>query len=349
MSRTLTVAVALAAAPVSAQAVQTASLAAAPPALASPGDPPLLGAGRHTYRWVPGFAVREGGQDLGNTHGCIAVDAAGNVYFNTDTERAVMVYRPDGTLVKTWGAEFAGGLHGMTLRREGDQEYLYLAHIGRHEVVKTTLDGEVLWTLGYPTEAGIYQNAGEYRPTDVVVAPDGSLFVADGYGKSWVHQFDRDRHYVRSFGGMGTEPGQMRTPHGLLLDTRGSEPRLIVADRENGRLQIFDLDGGLRGIVSGIFRRPCNVYAHPNGRDLVVPDLAGRVTILDEKNELVCHLGDQPDAALRAQNGVPREKWQDGVFLSPHGAAFDSHGDLYVLDWNSRGRVSRLEWLPRFP
>lgn len=313
---------------------------------------PVLGEGRHRYRWVPGFATLPGAADLGNTHGCIAVDAAGQISFNTDTERAVMVYRPDGTLVKSWGAEFAGGLHGMTIVREGQgadaQEFAYLAHIGRHEVVKTTLDGTVVWTMGYPAEAGIYENAGQYRPTDIVVAPDGTIFVADGYGQSWVHQFDKDRRYVRSIGGRGTAPGQFQTPHGALIDTRGDQPRLVVADRENGRLQVFDLDGNLRQVVAGIFRRPCNVYAHPNGRDLVVPDLAGRVTILNEKNELVCHLGDQPDPNLRAKNGVPKEQWQDGVFLSPHGAAFDAHGSLYVLDWNRHGRVSQLEWLPSF-
>lgn len=340
-------------------ALATVLLAAAPIAQeqavaeASPADDaPVLGAGRHRYRWVPGFASPPTGQQLGNTHGCVAVDRAGNVYFNTDTERAVMVYRPDGTLLRSWGAEFAGGLHGMTIVREGHgedaQEFAYLSHTGRHEVVKATLDGEVLWTLGHPEEAGIYDNAGQYRPTDVVVAPDGSLFVADGYGRSWVHQFDRERRYLRSLGGKGTEPGKMRTPHGLLIDTRGDEPRLIVADRENGRLQVFDLDGSLRQVVSGIFRRPCNVYPHPNGRDLVVPDLAGRVTILNERNELVRHLGDQPDPALRAKNGVPREQWRPGVFLAPHGAAFDQRGDLYVLDWNRHGRVSRLQWLPRF-
>jgi hypothetical protein len=76
---------------------------------------------------------------------------------------------------------------------------------------------------------------------------------------------------------------------------------------------------------------------------LVVPDLAGRVTILDRENKLVCHLGDQPDESLRAQNGVPREKWKDGVFISPHSAHWDKQGNLYVMDWNYLGRVNKLQ------
>ena len=315
-------------------------LASAHAALAQ--DPVRIGVGDHTYEWVAGFGARPDGSDLGNTHGQIAVDREGRIYFNTDTKDAVMVYSPAGELLSTWGTEFAGGMHGMSLVTEGDQQFIYCAHTGRHEVVKCTLEGEVVWRLGYPAESGVYKDAREYKPTDVAVTPDGRVYVADGYGKSWVHQFDADRKYVRSWGGNGTEPGQFRTPHGITLDMRGREPRLVVADRENGRLQVFDLDGGLRAVVTGLFRRPCSSYVHPDGKHLVVPDLAGRVTLLDERNELVCQLGDQPEAGLRANNGVGKDKWQDGVFLAPHGAAFDRNGDLYVLDWNRHGRVSRL-------
>src|SRR5262249_48172017 len=143
-----------------------------------------------------------------------------------------------------------------------------------------------------------------------------------------------------SFGGPGSEPGKLSTPHGLLLDTRVNPPVLLVADRENGRLQTFDLDGNHLGIVQGMLRRPCNMCIR--GTDLVVADLAGRVTILDAKNELVEQLGDNPDEKLRAQNGVPRERWQDGLFLAPHCAHWDDKGDLYVMDWNATGRITKL-------
>src|SRR5262245_17151495 len=99
----------------------------------------LLGAGAHTYRWVPGWAKLPPGMSLGNTHGCIAIDKQDNVYLNTDTENAVIVFDRDGNFVRSFGKELAGGLHGMLLREEGGQEFLYLAHLGRHEVLKTTL------------------------------------------------------------------------------------------------------------------------------------------------------------------------------------------------------------------
>lgn len=308
--------------------------------LAQEEGPLRLGAGEHTYEWVRGWAKLPDGMSLGNTHGCVIVDSKDRVYVNTDTEHAVVVFDADGHYLSSWGKELAGGLHGMALVEEDGQEFLYLAHIGRHEVYKATLDGEILWTLGYPEESGLYENADGYRPTSIVVTDDGGFYVADGYGTSWIHRYDADGNYLASFGGPGSEQGQLQTPHGLLLDRRGDETLLLVADRENHRLQSFDLEGEARAIVRGMLRRPCHM--HRRGEDLIVADLAGRVTILDGKNELVEHLGDQPDESLRAQNGVPPEKWKDGQFISPHCANWDSQGNLYVVDWVSTGRVTKL-------
>jgi hypothetical protein len=314
-----------------------------PPPPAKPDATPILGAGGHRYAWVPGWGRRPDGKDLGNTHGCVAVDAAGRIYVNTDTEDAVMVFAADGELLSTWGKDWKGGLHGMTLHREGDTEYLYLAHTSRHEIAKTTLEGEVLWTLGAPEEAGIYGEKKAFNPTSVAVAANGDVYVADGYGQSWIHQFTKDRDYVRSFGGPGKEPGKLRTPHGIWIDRRVEPHVLVVCDRENNRLQLFTLDGEHKAVLAGHVRRPCNVYVR--GDDAVVADLQGRVTVFDKEWKVIAHLGDNPDRSQWANNGVPKEKWRDGVFVAPHGAAWDAQGDLYVLDWLAAGRVSTLRRL----
>lgn len=302
---------------------------------------PTMGSGAYTYRWVADWAEIPKEGKLGNTHGCVLSDSKGRIYVNTDTSRAVVVYSPEGKMVNSWGSDLAGGLHGMTLSKEGDQEFLYLAHTGRHEVLKTTLEGKVLWTLGWPKESGLYTDPGQYRPTSVAVGPDGDIYVSDGYGKSLVHQFDRNRKYIRTWGGGGAAPGKMRTPHGIFIDNRGKEPCLLLADRENHRLQKFDLEGKLLGVVEGILRRPCNIQS--NGKDLVIADLAGRVTILDKDNKLVVHLGDNPDPRKRARNGIPRDQWADGHFISPHSACFDAAGNIYVVDWLALGRITKLE------
>jgi len=302
-----------------------------------------LGSATHRYAWDRAWGRLPDGQPLGNTHGGVAVDRLGRIYVNTDTERAVMVFAADGRLLDSWGAELAGGLHGMCLVERDGEERLWLTHTGRHEVLETTLDGEVLRTLAWPEASGEYARAGEYRPTGVAVAGDGRVYVADGYGKGLIHEYAADGSWTRCWGGPGTEPGRFRTPHGILLDTRGAEERLVVADRENARLQLFNLEGQLLEVVEGMLRRPC--MAAQRGDELVVADLAGRVTVLGPDNQLVAQLGDQPDPAKRANNGVPKEQWAQGEFLAPHAAAWDGDGNLYVMDWLALGRVTRLERL----
>ncbi|MFO0980211.1 MAG: hypothetical protein U1E76_00430 [Planctomycetota bacterium] len=301
----------------------------------------VLGSGAHTYEWLPAWAKLPGGMTFGNTHGCIVVDQLNRVFMNTDTEHAVIIFDAAGNFIKSWGKDFKGGAHGMCLVKEGNAELLYLAHIGRGEVVKTTLDGDVLMTLGVPEKAGVYKDRSEYHPTSVAVGPSGDIYVADGYGLSWIHQYDAKGEYIRSWGGAGSEPGKMQTPHGIWLDTRREPAVLVVADRENHRLQTFSLDGKPLGMVTGVLRRPCHL--HQRGTDLVVADLEGRVTILDRDNKVITHLGDNPDPKKRAQNGVPSEQWKDGEFISPHCARWDQDGNLYVLDWVAQGRITKLK------
>ena len=308
------------------------------------GDARETDPARHAYAAVAGWPDVDPGE-LGNTHGDLAFDSAGNLYVSTDSEDAVVVFAPDGSRLRAFGAELAGGLHGMCLVNDGERELLWLAHTGRHEVLQTTLEGEVLRTIPWPEASGHYEDADGYRPTGVAQAPDGTLFVADGYGAGYVHRFGPEGDYLSSFGGPGEEPGRFRTPHGLWVDTRGDTPEVLVADRENGRLQRFDLSGNLLGVVPVELRRPCQVKERKGL--LVVADLAGRVTLLDAENRLVAHVGDNPDPDLRAQNGVPPERWRDGVFTAPHAAIWDEHGNLFVMDWNRFGRVSKLE--PRAP
>ena len=175
----------------------------------------------------------------------------------------------------------------------------------------------------------------------VVFAPDGRLFVGDGYGRSWVHLYDAQRKYLRSIGGPGKDDGKFQTPHGLWLDRRGKEPLLLVCDRENHRLQWFTLAGEFVRKVEQGLKRPCNVWPLADG-GLAVADLVGRVTILGQDDQVVCHLGDAADPKLQAQNGVGREHWRDGVFFSPHSVCADRQGNLYVMDWNAVGRISKL-------
>ena len=135
--------------------------------------------------------------------------------------------------------------------------------------------------------------------------------------------------------------GKFSTPHGMCLDTRGAEPRIIVADRGNHRIQVYSLEGEYVSHATEGLRAPCTAYIR--GEDVVIPDLQGRITILNKENKLIAHLGENEDKGKQGKYPVPPEQWKDGQFTAPHGAAWDSKGDLYVEDWNATGRVNKLK------
>jgi len=321
-----------------------AGAALMPQRLFAAQDKIVVGDGVHKYEWIPGWAKLPAGMKyVGSTHGNVQVDSKDRVYFNTDTENAVLIFEADGTFVKAWGKEFKGGSHGMKIVKEGDKEVLWLCHLGRHEVVKCSLDGEVLMTIGYPEMAGVYKDKGQYKPTGVALAPNGDVYVGDGYGLSWVHQWNAKGEYVRSWNGSERQGGKFNTPHGMCLDTRGADPLMAVADRGNSRIQWFTLDGKFVSESKEGMRNPCTLNIL--GDDIIVPDLQGRITILGKDNKLIEHLCENSDPGLRGKNPIPPEKWKDGEFISPHGAVWDSKGDLYVEDWNATGRINKLKRL----
>ncbi|MFG0244391.1 MAG: hypothetical protein ACF8R9_16565 [Phycisphaerales bacterium JB054] len=327
-----------------------ASLAAGMPAFVRTSnksglDPIVLGEGDHQYECVHDWGELPGHIRYGNTHG-VCEDSQGRIYIKhtvhatSDSADAIVVFDADGKFITSWGAEFRGGAHGLHLQKEADGEYLYLCDPNRHLVVKTTLDGEDVFRLGVPEASGLYNSEGEYRPTNIAVAPNGDFYVGDGYGKSWIHQYNRRGEYVRSFGGPGNQRGQVSCPHGLMVDTRHDEPELIVADRSNNRIHRFDLEGRVLGLVTDELRSPCHFHTH--GSDLLIPDLAARVTIFDGDNRLITHLGDGENYGLR---GEPREKFIPGKFIAPHGAIFDHSGNIFVVEWVEVGRVTKLRRL----
>ncbi|MFT5285741.1 MAG: hypothetical protein ACI8TQ_001908 [Planctomycetota bacterium] len=303
----------------------------------------LLGSGEHRYEWEQAWPASPNDQLLGATHGGIVFGDDGHTLVATESKRGILVFDADGQLIRNFGEAFARGNHGMHLVEQDGQEFLVLAHIRLRRVIAITLEGEPLWNLEAPDAGDMYDEERVFRPTSVAYAPDGRLYVADGYGQSFVHIYDRERNYLRSIGGFGTAPGQFNVPHGLIIDTRGDEPRLLVADRGNGRIQSFTLDGELLGQLDVKLRRPCSI-AERDG-DLVIADLDGRVTILDEQDQLVTHLGDNEDVAQRGKFIIERKTWKNGAFLSPHHAAWNDAGDLFVLDWNKFGRVTKLKRL----
>lgn len=302
-----------------------------------------IGSGAHTYALVEGWGKLPAGKAYGYTHGVVE-DTRGRIYIHNQSVDAVCVFEPDGTFVASWGEAYATGAHGMHVSREKDGEYLYLSTTGQRQVVKTRLDGTLVWTVSTPPRPDIYDsNKKLFKPTETAVAPNGDVYVADGYGQPWIHRYSRDGEYKGSFGGPGNGRGQLSNCHGIMLDTRGPEPLVLVSDRGNSRLQYFSLDGQfVRFSAEGLVRKPCTTIQF--GEELYIPDLHSRVTVLDRQDKLVAHLGEREEGwKIPNWPNIAHELRKPGSFTSPHGLHVDKRGNIYLVEWISDGRVTKLE------
>ncbi len=342
----------------------SAAVAASAPALLGGTDKagsrqPILGQGDHQYEAIHDWGELPRTIKYGNTHG-VCEDSQANIYIHhtvhagSETLDTMVVFDQKGKFVRSWGRQFKGGAHGLTLRKEGSEEFLYLCDYAHGIVTKRTLRGEEVFTLGYPVESDAYKSkdkisAVPYRPTNVAIAPNGDIFVGDGYGSSFINQYNQNAEFIRTFGGFGKADDQLDCPHGLWVDTRelatGGTPLLVVADRGNSRLQRFTLEGKRVDSILGTSKMPCNL-SERNG-DVVIPDLLSKVIVLDRKNNVVASLGEgeyskQDWSTVRNQASgtfVP------GRFVCPHGAGFDHEGNIFVVEWVESGRVTKLRRL----
>ena len=302
----------------------------------------ILGEGSHRYECIHDWLVAPEGTAFGDTH-AVVQDKAGHIYVahtvggGSSWKSAVCVYDADGNYVRRWGSEFAGGAHGLQLREEDGQEFLYHSDTRRRMVAKTDLAGQVVWERGTPEESGVYEGK-NYVPTNVAFLPDGDFVVGDGYGSSYIHRYSKDGEFKKTIVPPGAAEGEVNCPHGLMVDHRGREPMLVVADRSNNRLQYFDLDGKHVKFVTEQMRRPC----HFDFRDnlMLIPHLDSVIALLDEDNKTIAWLGDGHPTNLR---GKPKSDFIPGKFVHPHGACFLNTGDILVAEWVPQGRVTLLK------
>jgi len=311
-----------------------------------------IGTAPHAYDFVADPLKMPPGHNLGNCH-ALAIDKRDHVFLlqeNGDTSQpAVLEFDTTGRFVRGWGQRFAKGAHGLTYDRRGDDEFLYIVDYDPPvTVVKCSLDGKILLQLKNPPHVA-YNGKNVYKPTDLAVAPNGDIYVTDGYGQSLIHRYSADGTYVQTIGWKGKEPGQFDCPHGMCIDARGNEPVLLVADRTNIRVQVLSLTGEHKqSIISRGLRKPCTVRVH--GDLTLIPDLFGAVLIWDKAYNHLATLGAHPDmragewpAHVAGYPNVPREDRIPGRFISPHGIARDSKGNIYVGEWiRDGGRITKL-------
>lgn len=302
----------------------------------------LLGAAARAevaYEFAPDFLTPPPGKEtIGNGHGEIQVDSKGNLYVSVQEEGAgVQVYGPDGKFIKA--LPLPGSLHGFVVRKDDGGEFLFAAVLSQQKVIKTTLDGKVV--LEIPTSAFPAGKGGEkgLKLTNCDVAPNGDIYVVDGYGQSWIFVFDRAGKFKTVFGGP-VEPLKLANAHKIFIDTRFEPARVLVCDRGNNRMLHTDLAGNLIGVVAAEgLRRPSSASFH--GDLMCVAEIAGRVSVWNKEGKLVADLGANDTKGQTNTPKVEPKDWRAGVVTSPHGITFDNDGNILETEWNVFGRVLR--------
>ncbi len=306
-----------------------------------------IGQGQFTFAPVPRWEQLPPGWKFVEAVG-VATDSRERVFVFNRGEHPVIVFDREGKFLYAWGEGQFVRPHGIWI---GKDDAVYLTDDLDHTVRKYTPNGQLLWKLGISgqgSDTGVREN--DYRtithggppfnqPTNLAISGDGSLYISDGYGNARIHKFSPEGKLLLCWGEPGTGPGQFNLPHGIGVDSTG---RVLVADRENSRLQFFSPEGEYLSEWTDVVR-PCevfidsqdNVFVAELGRRAgmfpgMTPDLTvsgGRVSIFNSSGTLLARFGGGEHP------GTP------GDFFAPHDLWVDARGDLYVAEvtWSAGG------------
>jgi 6-bladed beta-propeller len=279
----------------------------------------------------------------------VDIDSSGRIFLFGRGDHPVMIYEPDGSFVSSWGDGVFTSPHGMTI---GPDDAVYCVDNGDHSLRKFTPDGELLMTLGtpgVPSDAGASGGGsildprlpasekhvgGPFKsPTKACVLSSGEIYVSDGYGNARIHVFSPDGELERSWGSPGDGEGEFNLPH--WIEATPDEQRLFVCDRENSRIQIFDLEGNFLEQWTDL-ARPDGVAFDADG-NVYVAELggyAGRMPFLpelDAQTPVSCVSIWTPDGQLLTRWGsADNDFCAPGSLFAAHGIAVDANGDVFV-------------------
>ena len=389
------------------------------------------------YEFTPNFITPPTGlETIGNGHGEIQVDSTGKIYVSVEgQEGGVQVYSPEGKHLRN--LPLPGTLHGFSIRKQADGEFIFAAVLGQQKAIKATLDGQIVLEIpktSFPAaiadritlslksgktisghtpitdgdSISLTQENGETlkvakadiarkatilladgkkleginpQQTDTEVtllvggkpqtiaksaiatkdgklaltegssearkglaltsadaAPNGDIYVVDGYGTSWIFVFDSKGNFKKQFGGP-VEPFKLANCHKVHIDTRFEPARVFLCDRGNKRIMHASLEGELLGVIATGLRNPSSASFH--GDYVCIAEIAGRVSVWDKQGTMVAALGTNDTPGQTNTPGVAPADWRNDLVTSPHGITFDSKGNILETEWNKFGRVLR--------
>ncbi len=251
---------------------------------------------------------------------CSAVDfdSKGRMYLFHRGPQPILCFDSNGKFVRSWGDKLIGQAHGL---RVAPDETIWVTDIGNHMVFQFSPEGKLLLALGQAGKPGDSQDQFN-KPSDIAFGPQGEFYISDGYGNSRVMKFAANGKFLSQWGTPGKGPGEFNLPHSILVDATG---RVLVGDRENDRVQIFDLEGNLREIWTGFA---------PYGMEF---DSRGNLFVADGRANKVLQL----NASGKVENSWGKTGKRPGEYNLPHMLAVDAAGNLFVTEIGGK-RLQKL-------
>lgn len=325
----------------------------------------ILGHGEYQYKLIKDWAkIGAARNPLLNCHEMV-MDSQGRLIMIGDhSANNILIFDKSGKLLDYWGTAYPGG-HGLTLSKEGEEEFLYLTDSGwymnkkgqwiKHNgrVSKTTLDGRVIFDIGHPQTIGVYEEGDHFCPTEVAIGPNGDIYVADGYGKDFILQYNSKGQFIRKWGGTDNENKNynLHNAHGITLDLRDKvNPLLVCSSRSENAYKFFTLDGKYvrtlplpnmwvcRAVIdeTNLYAGVC--WSIPKGEKTFDWQAhTGFVTIL-EGDKVVSNPG---GTAPQYKDGQLQPSYQLGnkPIWHGHDVCVDEDKNLYICQWNG-GRTA---------
>lgn len=325
------------------------------------GDPgsDVIGQGKFSYKFDKGWAkIGVNSNPLSNCHEMVQDSKGRLIMLGDDVHNNILIFDKSGKLLDFWGNAFPGG-HGLSISKENGEDFLMITDCGYFQdrtgnfgsqaglVLKMTTDGRLIFALGHPRTIGIYKDDEPFRPTETAIAPNGDIYVADGYGSDYIIHYNSKGQYIRHFGGHNNanQDHNLKNAHGVAIDLRdAANPRVVCTSREENCFKVFTMDGkfikridlpGLyvcRAVIKGdhLYAGVCWSKDAAGNRN----DNSGFVTILDKNDMVVSNPG---GTAPVYKNGKLQQSFQapKPVFHHGHDVCVDDDENLYVCQWNA--------------